>query len=82
MKCPECQFENRNGAKFCKECGNKLELVCPQCGTASDPGSKFCDECGHELEDRVEKLDKSPTSDSERKHVTILFSDLSGRHKI
>ena len=21
MKCPNCQFENREGAKFCKECG-------------------------------------------------------------
>ena len=31
MKCPECQFENREGAKFCKKCGTKLELTCPQC---------------------------------------------------
>jgi len=28
MKCPECQFENRESEKFCKECGNKLELQC------------------------------------------------------
>ena len=21
MKCPECQFENRQGAVFCSECG-------------------------------------------------------------
>jgi|GEM_PF-5849519 len=26
MKCQRCQFDNREGAKFCKECGNKLEL--------------------------------------------------------
>jgi class 3 adenylate cyclase/tetratricopeptide (TPR) repeat protein len=49
MKCPKCQFENREGAKFCKECGNKLELACPQCGSAYTPGTKFCDECGHNL---------------------------------
>ncbi len=49
MKCPECQFENREGAKFCKECGNKLELACPQCGNAYIPGTKFCDECGQSL---------------------------------
>ncbi|MCJ7687373.1 MAG: AAA family ATPase, partial [Desulfobacteraceae bacterium] len=50
MKCPKCQFENREEAKFCKECGNKLELVCPQCGHAYAPGTKFCDECGHDLQ--------------------------------
>ena len=49
MKCPKCQFENRQGAKFCKECGAKLEHTCPKCGTQFKPDSKFCDECGYEL---------------------------------
>jgi class 3 adenylate cyclase/tetratricopeptide (TPR) repeat protein len=50
MKCPKCQFDNKVGAKFCKECGNKLELTCPQCENAYTPGAKFCDECGHDLQ--------------------------------
>jgi class 3 adenylate cyclase len=49
MKCPMCQFDNREGAKFCKECGIKLEIVCSKCGSKNPPGSKFCDECGHNL---------------------------------
>jgi class 3 adenylate cyclase/tetratricopeptide (TPR) repeat protein len=49
MKCLKCQFENREEAKFCKECGNKLELTCSSCGHSVRPGSKFCDECGHDL---------------------------------
>ena len=49
MKCPKCNFENREGAKFCKECGCKMELQCPGCGFQYQPGSKFCDECGHDL---------------------------------
>ena len=49
MKCPKCQFENREGAKFCKKCGNKLELICPSCGHPYEPDSVFCDECGHDL---------------------------------
>ena len=49
MKCPKCQFENREGAKFCKECGVELELTCPKCGTQYSPSSKFCDECGNDL---------------------------------
>jgi len=32
MKCPKCQFNNRDGAKFCSECGSKLEMTCPAIG--------------------------------------------------
>jgi class 3 adenylate cyclase/tetratricopeptide (TPR) repeat protein len=49
MECPKCEFENREGAKFCNECGNKLEVACPGCGKINRLGSKFCDECGHNL---------------------------------
>ncbi len=49
MQCPKCQFENREGAKFCKECGSKFELTCPNCGNPSTPDSKFCDNCGYDL---------------------------------
>ncbi|UCF82085.1 MAG: AAA family ATPase [Desulfobacteraceae bacterium] len=49
MKCPECQFENRERAKFCKKCGTKLELTCPSCGHPYEQDSIFCDECGHNL---------------------------------
>ena len=49
MVCPKCQFENREGAKFCKECGAKLELACPKCGAIIISDSKFCDECGQAL---------------------------------
>jgi hypothetical protein len=55
MKCPECQSENREGAKFCNECGHKFELVCPSCGSSNRVGSKFCDECGHDLRQPTEK---------------------------
>jgi len=57
MKCPKCQFENREGAKFCKKCGNKLELICPSCGHPYQADSIFCDECGHAL---AEQEDASP----------------------
>ena len=49
MKCPECQFDNREGAKFCKKCGAKLNLTCPQCSNPFTPESIFCDECGCKL---------------------------------
>jgi class 3 adenylate cyclase/tetratricopeptide (TPR) repeat protein len=53
MQCPKCQFDNREGAKFCKECGADLEVACPECGTVYELGSKFCDECGQDLRKSV-----------------------------
>jgi class 3 adenylate cyclase len=50
MKCPKCQFENREGAKFCKKCGAELELKCPSCGSRYQTDSIFCDECGYDLQ--------------------------------
>jgi len=51
VKCPNCQAENRERAKFCKECGQSLakELICSHCGESSPTGSKFCDGCGQLL---------------------------------
>jgi class 3 adenylate cyclase len=46
MVCPSCSHKNRPGAKFCENCGAKLEFVCPNCGTTNRPGAKFCDNCG------------------------------------
>jgi len=49
MKCPECQFENREGAKFCGKCGHKFELTCSGCGAKNQFDNNFCDECGYDL---------------------------------
>ena len=46
MKCPKCQTVRRPGAKFCTECGHKLEAKCPRCGHPSTEGTNFCEECG------------------------------------
>ena len=49
MKCPKCQFENREGVRFCEQCGAKMELECPNCRAKIPLGSKFCGKCGHHL---------------------------------
>ena len=49
MKCSKCQFENRERAKFCLKCGDKLEFKCPKCGNTLPAEGLFCDECGHNL---------------------------------
>ncbi|MGD8880997.1 MAG: adenylate/guanylate cyclase domain-containing protein [Desulfobacterales bacterium] len=63
MKCPNCQFENREEAKFCNECGFKFELTCPECGAINRAGSKFCDECGSKLSLPVEQAPKELSFD-------------------
>jgi len=49
MTCPRCQTENDAGARFCEDCGARLETACPSCGTAVTPGKKFCRSCGGAL---------------------------------
>ena len=78
MKCPTCQFENREGAKFCKDCGHKLEVTCSQCGLVILTDSKFCDSCGQRLDETEQKEKTIPAPEGERKRVTVLFSDVSG----
>ena len=50
MKCPQCQHENTQEARFCNSCGARLEVTCPSCARANAPGSRFCNQCGHPLE--------------------------------
>lgn len=53
-KCPVCGSELPANAKFCLECGAKIEvlsdneIICPACGKKT-PKGKFCVECGHPL---------------------------------
>ncbi|HDZ26132.1 MAG TPA: adenylate/guanylate cyclase domain-containing protein, partial [Candidatus Aminicenantes bacterium] len=49
MKCPKCQFDNREGVKFCEKCGTSIELVCAKCGAKIPLDRQFCGECGHDL---------------------------------
>ena len=46
MQCARCHHDNAVGAKFCGECGARLEAGCAACGTPNPPGNKFCHECG------------------------------------
>jgi len=64
MKCPKCQFENREGAGFCSECGHKFELSCPKCKTTLRDESKFCDACGYDLRE----IQEAPIIDYNQPH--------------
>ncbi len=49
MQCARCQHDNREGRRYCAECGASLALACPSCGFSNEPGEKFCGGCGAPL---------------------------------
>lgn len=64
MKCPNCGFENRPDARFCKHCRQPMQTIsaeqaaapppppasiCPVCGATAKPGARFCPRCGKPL---------------------------------
>ena len=63
MKCPKCQFENSEDAKFCNECGSKLEIACSECGKINPLSNKFCSECGHKIIIPAEQTSKELSFD-------------------
>ncbi|TML72040.1 MAG: zinc-ribbon domain-containing protein [Actinobacteria bacterium] len=77
MTCAHCGAENREGRKFCSECGTALAVSCPSCGAANEPGEKFCGDCGAALAALAEPP-ATPERSAERRLVSVLFADLVG----
>ena len=49
MQCPRCRAENREGRRFCGECGLSLSSACISCGFLNEGSEKFCGGCGKSL---------------------------------
>src|SRR4029077_2060579 len=46
MQCPRCHAENREGRRFCGECGLSFAATCASCGFLNEGSEKFCGGCG------------------------------------
>jgi len=49
MRCPNCDCQNPDAAKYCDACGTPLPLGCPACGAPNRTNAKFCNACGTAL---------------------------------
>jgi class 3 adenylate cyclase/tetratricopeptide (TPR) repeat protein len=92
MRCSKCGTDNREGRKFCAECGEALASKCPRCGASNESREKFCGECGAALkrsesaaasksnDPQIRIAETSPPENLEggRKTVTALFADIKG----
>src|SRR5262249_859317 len=91
-RCSKCGTENREGRKFCVQCGAELAFKCPKCGNPYESGERFCGECGASLgmsepaagkkadtqQVRVANVPGPESLEGERKPVTVLFADIKG----
>jgi class 3 adenylate cyclase/tetratricopeptide (TPR) repeat protein len=86
MRCPACQAESAEGARFCASCGTRLGTLCPSCGTDVAPGARFCSACGASVAEPAdnaairaaapEEPNASSPAPAERRRVSVLFVDL------
>ncbi len=74
MKCPNCNNEVKNTAKFCTHCGNKLphKKHCPQCNTELPENAKFCFQCGMPQEDSPAVSQNAVTTNNQHIEVEML----------
>lgn len=81
MQCPACQSDNREGRRFCGECGVRLALSCPECGFENEAEERFCGGCGRKVE-AVAAVPETNVAAGERRPVTVLFADIAAFTKM
>lgn len=79
MECPGCHAANREGQRFCAQCGEALPGSCPACGAHNQPGDNFCGSCGRALKGGTPRATgRTPQPAPERRQLTAMFCDLVG----
>ena len=81
MKCPRCQRDNPENARFCGDCGAALDArICRACGAAVAAAQRFCRSCGTALDSPSVPTGESRPArlEGERRQITVMFCDLVG----
>ncbi|MBI4640701.1 MAG: AAA family ATPase [Candidatus Tectomicrobia bacterium] len=75
MNCPNCHHKNPAKARFCLNCGTKLEQVCPYCQQALPLDARFCMSCGRALSQTL----PSPAGDQSRSPLSYTPKHLADK---
>ncbi len=85
IACSKCTAPNREGRRFCADCGAALPEACAACGFVNEPQEKFCGGCGATLamakaapEQAATASGGNASAEGERRPITVLFADLVG----
>ena len=82
MRCPACDHENPDAARFCASCGSPLSAAtrCPTCHAPITPGSRYCTSCGGPISAGAaadeERHSEGAAARAERRRVSVMFVDL------
>lgn len=84
MLCRHCNSDNGATNAFCERCGKPLGVACVACGHLNRPNSRFCGKCSASLGTAApnrpsanEMLRVLSAKGGERKHLTMMFADIS-----
>ena len=80
MRCPACDHDNPEVARYCADCGSNLTASCPHCGAPISLGTRFCNACGGVISQAATvEAGRRPDGigpSAERRRVSVLFVDL------
>jgi hypothetical protein len=84
VRCPHCQTEIPENAKFCVACGGNMrgEIVCPQCKHANPPAAKYCLQCGQSLAETAAQPPIPPTPPPVTPPASVPTSFANGRYQV
>jgi class 3 adenylate cyclase/predicted ATPase len=85
LPCPACGAAPLDGAKFCSQCGSRLEGRCASCGSVVPSDARFCPDCGTPVTASMPVPARPAATDEhgpepsvERRHITFMFCDIVG----
>jgi adenylate cyclase len=84
VTCAGCGYEASRDFAFCPRCGQRLPRLCAACGRPCEANFAFCPHCGASQSGSAPLPATKPAPvesgdrHADRRHVTVLFADLSG----